>query len=302
MIKNLRKLTFNDNNIEPLKLNPLKVINLLSTWKGIIYKRELLEDGEFHDVEIGRNSVLAGGLQVMMEWYFDLPFKIEIESFEDSLYSTAPEDWRSKIQKTGTKRIMKAYNVVYDGVEGGQNVPYDRKKLGYTKDTLIPFRRIPLTTNNYDLYMQKYYHAVLYTHPDGTQYVDYYTKKTEISYNMLFDDNTELPDNPNDVFSNSRNSAERLLDDRDIRAISGFTLNIESNELIEYFRTEKAGEAEYSAFNGTILMAGYPAKITLNGKQYDTLTSTYVFSRCNHNSVSHGVDGSNQLIYEQLHI
>ena len=168
MIKNLRKLRFADSNSEPLKLNPLKVIDIMSTWKGIVYKRELLEDGQFHEVEIGRNSVLAGGLQVMMEWYFDLPFQIEIESFEDSLYATAPEDWRSKIQKTGTKRIMKAYNVVYDGVEGGQNVPYDRKKIGYTRDTLIPFRRIPLTVNSYDVYMQKYYHLVLYTLLYGT--------------------------------------------------------------------------------------------------------------------------------------
>ena len=302
MIKNLRKLRFADSNSEPLKLNPLKVIDIMNTWKGIVYKRELLEDGQFHEVEIGRNSVLAGGLQVMMEWYFDLPFQIEIESFEDSLYATAPEDWRSKIQKTGTKRIMKAYNVVYDGVEGGQNVPYDRKKIGYTRDTLIPFRRIPLTVNSYDVYMQKYYHAVLYTHPDGTQYIDYYSKKMEVGYEMLFDDNTPLPDNPNDVFSNSKNKADKLLDDRDIRAVSGFTINIESSELIEYFRTEKAGESEFSSFNGTLLMAGYPAKITLNDRQYDTLTSTYVFSRCNHNNVAHGVDGSNQLIYKQLHI
>lgn len=297
MITNIKKVSLRDNT-EDIKFTNAPIREVFSTWKGRIISEVHNEDGTFVEIEFGHNSVLLGGLQAMMEWYFHLGPKVQIEYFEDSLYKNAPEDYRSKIkQKAGEKsRIITAYNVCYDGAEGGQAVPYLRYKLGYSRDTLIPFRRIPKTTNNFALYMQTYMHPVEYTHPDGTQYIDYYTKKCAIDYKVLFDDNTAIPDNPSEELSGEKT------ENKDIRALSGFMLNITPDELIEYYRTEKAGEAEFSSFNATILMAGYPAEIELNGQKYNTLTKTWVFSRCNHRDIGHGADGSNSLQYEQLHI
>lgn len=297
MIKNLKRLSIRKNT-EDITFTNAPILDILPDWKGRVVNKKQNEDGTFVEIEFGQNSILLGGLQAKMEWYFGLGPKVAIEYFEDSLYKNAPTDYRPKIkQKSDTKhRIIKAYNVCYDGTEGGQSIPYLRYKLGYERDTLIPFRRIPKSVNNFDLYMKKYLHPVEYTHPDGTQYIDYYSKICDVDYKLLFDDNTEIPDNPASTLAGDKQ------ENKDIRAISGFMIHIEPDELIEFYRTEKAGEAEFSSFNATILMAGYPADIELNGKHYDTLTKTWVFSRCNHRDIGHGADGNNNLSYDQLHI
>lgn len=259
---------------------------------GIVSKLSLLGEDEFKEVDLGYNKVLIGGLQCLAEWLYQAPFQVEISTFEDDMYGAAKEDLRPNLTQTGTSRVINSFNVCYDGAIGADDDPYSRYKIGYTRDTLIPFRRIRESVNSYDLMMQTYAHPVKYEHPDGTIYIDYYSKKVNVSYVATMDDGTSVPNNPNENYDS----------DKDCRIIASFGLQITEDEFVEYFRTEKAGGAESSAFNATLVMAGYPATLSIGGKNYVSQTGSYVFARCNHKMIAHGVDGYSNLQYKIMHI
>lgn len=290
---------FNDINKESTlnnKLNYNIAEDTLKLWDGMVTAHknnfEKLPEGKPVEVILGTNKVLIGGLMCLAEWLYGKPFKLDISSFEDDLYGASPVDYRPNLKKTGTQRVIKAYNVVYDGSIGADVDPYPRYKIGYTKDTLIPFRRIRESVNNFESMLSTYAHPVVYEHPDGTRYIDYYTKYATIDYDVTMDDGTPVPDNPNDNYES----------DKDCRLIASFGLMITEEEFVEYFRTEKAGGAESAAFNGTLVMAGYEAELTISGQKYNSMIDSYVFARCNHKQISHGVDGYSNLQYKIMHI
>lgn len=258
---------------------------------GLVDKLSLLGN-EFQEIDLGSNKVLVGGLQCLAEWLYGIKPKIEVATFEDDMYESSKEDLRPNFKQTSETRVINTFNVCYDGSVGADEDPYPRYKIGYTRDTLIPFRRIRESVNSYDLFMQTYAHPVKYEHPDGTIYIDYYSKKVKPDYQVTMDDGTPVPNNPN----------ENYTEDKDCRIIASFGLSITEDEFVEYFRTEKAGGAESSAFNATLVMAGYPATLTLGGKTYQSQIGSYVFARCNHKMIAHGVDGYSNLQYKIMHI
>lgn len=285
------------NKATPLarKLNYAYHTDTMKLWQGkvtgLVSKLSMLGN-DFQEVELGHNKVLVGGLECLAEWLYGIKFKVEVSTFEDDLYNGAKEDLRPHLKQTGDTRIINSFNVCYDGSIGADEDPYPRYKIGYTKDTLIPFRRIRESVNSYDLMMNTYAHPVKYEHPDGTIYIDYYSKKVRLDYNVTMDDGTPVPNNPNENYE----------EDKDCRLIANFGLTITEDEFVEYFRTEKAGGAESAAFNATLVMAGYPAELTIGSKKYQSQIGSYVFARCNHKMIAHGVDGYSNLQYKIMHI
>lgn len=280
----------------PVKLDYTYHQSVEKLWVGRVVEYKPIEDSridnKFEEILWGENKVIAGGLQCIMEWFYGIPFQTDMITFEDDLYSHAAEDFRGQLTQTGTSRVIKWINICYDSSIGADTDPYPRYKLGYTRDTLIPFRRIRKSVNNYELYMKTYALPVPYTHPDGTEYIDYYCKRITPTGSLQADDGSPVPDNPNDNYTS----------DKDIRAVVQVPLNITDEEMVEYFRTEKEGGAESAAFNRTLLMAAYEAKLNVSGKQYDSVIGCYVMAACPHRSIAHGVSGKSNLHYKIMHI
>lgn len=268
----------------------------LKTWVGELYQCTKQEDGTWQEVLIGRNSVLLSGLQNLAYLLYHIPPKVKIPYFEDMMWGVS--DINEKNLCTYDKDTMpfvQGYNLAKDGVSGGVDLrPYPRHKNGYDFDQLIPFRVIPVSENDFALYRNKYLHH-RYITIGGIQYVAYYTKKCAISYQALLDNSSPIPDNPND----------NLVTDRDSRVVAEFTLNIEDEELVEWFRLTQDGGAEGTNFSATILMIGKAGKWHPKDKPeelYDTVMECQVMSRAQHSPIPSNLDSSIVVKYKLMHI
>ena len=270
------------------------------TWVGIAYKKVMGADGKWHEVEIGRNKVLLSGLMILAKYLYGKDFKVKMETFEEKLNSgsdVVTEYMPTLTAKPNETRYCGCFNISYDGAQGSAVVSEQRHKSGVDLDYMIPFRRIPLTENDFSIYLQTYAHYRIRL-IERIYYVDYYSKRCDIDYTATLDDGTTIPDNPE----------TSLTTDKDSRIIAKFTLNLTKDELVEWFRHEKTGGAESSFYNSICLMNGTPAtmtiptKINADGATYNSFTDTYVFAKCNHTAVAHGADGVITVIYKLMHI
>ena len=271
--------------------------DVLKTWDGHLFKLEQTPEGKWVEIDLGANKVLLGGLQKLCGALYNLPPKVKVVTFEEDLVKGAVDDFLSDITTDPhAKDQIMGYNVCYDGSQGTDVIAYPRHKKGYNFDNLIPFRLIPEGDNDYEVYYRDYLHSrkILIEDSSGNEhpYIAYYTKKIDINYVITTDDNTNVPDNPD----------TELHTDKDVRALAQFLINITDKELVEWFSIYKKGKMESAGFNALCTMIGKPSKIRLNGKDFDTMNDTVVFSRLNHILVPHGVDGTIALRYKMLHI
>lgn len=288
--KVINKLTYyvNDTFVQP-------------TWIGKIYRCYEQLDGTFKEVEVGSNSVLLGGLENLAYLLYHIPFKVQISRFEDDLWGGYSEvDERPQITyEKDSFPYVQAYNLATDGAQATDILPYPRHKKGYDFTTLIPFRMIPESENDFSLYRNKYMHHATVS-VGGKKYIAYYSKKCNISYECLLDNSQPIPQNPD----------SNLVTDRDSRLIAEFSLNLEEDELVEYFRLVK-GSAESTSFSAIMLMIGKLGQWVPKDKpaeHYDTMMETYVMSRANCTVITKGVSsdgtGSDGIIvkYRIMHI
>lgn len=271
----------------------------MKLWRGETEFKTLQSDGTWQ-IATFKNQVLLGGLQIIAELLYELPFKVPIHTFEHDLYTTAEVDERPHItiDPSVTKRKVYGYNVAADGAEGADILPYSRYKNGYDFNNLIPWRVIPETENDYAVMRSKYlHHRIILI--NGVRFVAYYTKKPTITYRAKYEDDTDVGPYPN----------ETATVDQDCRLVAEFSVEADEDELVEFFRLTRAGGAKSTTFSAILVMAGYPASwedttgtATIPGQSYDSMMDSYVFARCNHPSVPHGVDGTNLVKYRIMHI
>lgn len=275
------------------------VNDMAKTWIGKIYKCEPQPDGTFREIEIGRNSVLLGGLEQLAYLLYHIPFQVAIGRFEDDLYVGADEDERPQITyDENAFPFIQGFNVAYDGIASGIDLrPIARHKKGYgpNLEGIIPFRVIPESENDFAVYRPKYMHHRKIT-IGGKKYIAYYTKKCQIKYEALLDNDQKIPQNPD----------TNLVTDRDSRLIAEFTLNLEEDELVEYFRLTMKGGAEATNFSAILTMMGQPAKWSPKDhpdQSYDTMMNTVVFSRANTSPINKNSSFSSIITkYRMMHI
>ena len=272
----------------------LNLNDSLKTWKGelVVNKLDKLT-GEWTEVTFG-NSVLLGGLQVLSELLYKKPSPVRMNTFEHDLYEGAVVDESQYVTADeDSTPFVQGFNLVTDGAQGDGLIPYARYKCGYDFDHLIPFRMIPIEENDYANYRNTYLHSRV-VELDGQQYVQYFTKKCNITLRAKLDDGTDIPHYPNSGFSS----------DKDVRIISEFPINLTDDELVEWFRLTKQGGAKATGYSGVLTMIGKAGKWQNSGKgaQYDTMVDSYVMSRCNHAPIPHGVDGTIVCLYRMMHI
>lgn len=272
------------------------ISDIQKTWIGKIYQ-ELPDEqgGGFREVEIGHNTVLLGGLQELAYLLYHIPFQVQIPYFEDNLYATADVDERPQCTfDPQSMPFVQGYNLSNDGVIGADVIPYPRHFNGYDFSKLIPFRVIPLSENDFKVYRNKYYHHRQVT-IGGRPYIAYYTKKCNITYQALLDNNQKIPDDPQ----------ENLITDRDSRLIAEFPLLIEKEELVEWFRLTQPGGPESTAFSAVMLMIGKAGKWHPKESPeelYDTVMQCRVMSRASCMTVPHGVLNNIRTKYKLMHI
>lgn len=263
-------------------------------WNGeLVVNKQDPETGEWKEV-VFRNQCLLGGLQRLAERLYGKPAPVKIHTFEHDLAIGAvkDEDQHVVAEENAPYRVM-GFNLITDGGQGDAILPYPRYKCGYDFDHLIPFRMIPVEENDYSNYRNTYLHSRV-VELDGRQYVQYFTKKCDITLTAKLDDGTSIPNYPNEEFSS----------DKDARVIAEFPINISDDELVEWFRLTKQGGAKATMYNGVITMDGKPAKWQENGTgpKYDAMKDTLVMSRCPCAPIPHGVDGTIIARFRTLHI
>lgn len=250
-------------------------------WDGRVDMKQLI-DGKWHQYSF-KNLVLIGGLQYLAKLIFRIEPKVAVKTFEEDLYAGSVGNEKNEItaDPNDTAPYVQGFNLCVDGAQGDGIKPYPRHKIGYTFDTLIPFRMIPESENDYATYRNMYLHHRV-VELDGIRYVQYFTKKANITYRAKLDDDTDLPQHPND----------NLTTNKDSRLVASFVINISDDELQEWFRLTKQGGAESTCYSAVLTMMG--SKATWNapdGGTFPTMDKSVVFSRCNHVSVPHGVSG-----------
>lgn len=272
------------------------VLNLpqdtLKLWDGKVDIDRLI-DGKWHHCEF-HNLVLIGGLEYLAKLLYRIDPVVAVRTFEEDLYAGSVGNEKNEItvDEQDTAPYIQGFNLCIDGAQGDGIKPYPRHKIGYTFDTLIPFRMIPESENDYATYRNMYLHHRV-VELDGIRYVQYFTKKANITYRAKLDDDTDIPQHPND----------NLTTNKDSRLVASFVINISDDELQEWFRLTKTGGAVSTCYSAVLTMMG--SKATWNapdGGRFPTMSKSVVFSRANHVSVPHGAQGKVLARYNIAHI
>lgn len=232
----------------------------------------------------GDNSVLVGGTQrtVMNLWDFAVP-ATRIATFEEMMQV---EGTMEPIDAGKGDYRIKGFNVANDGCICATTVlPVYRHLLGYDFDTLIPFRMLPLSSDDPETFFQFYYHRRVIEF-EGEQYVQYFTKKFTPTFKNVTTEGTELPDNPESNYKGTL----------DVRTLVEFPITITKLELNEWYEIVM-GDGKATQYSAVIPMIGLKTKQTVGGQQYDALNDTQAYSRANHLPAICGYLGSSDLAY-----
>lgn len=276
--------------LRPIVMNlPMDVQKL---WDGEVQINKMVE-GKWCR-ETYKNLVLIGGLQYLAKLLYRIEPEVAVKTFEEDLYSGSVGNEKNEItpDESDTAPYIQGFNLCIDGAQGDGIKPYPRHKIGYNFDTMIPFRMIPESENDFATYRNMYLHHRI-VELDGLRYVQYFTKKANITYRAKLDDDTDLPQHPND----------NLTTNKDSRLVASFMINISDDELQEWFRLTKEGGSQSTCYSAVCTMCG--SKATWNapdGGTFPTMDKTVVFSRANHVSVPHGTAGTILVKYSMLHI
>lgn len=291
-MRRIKIQTFNTGKAKP-KLN-YTISEEMTPHKARIYGIETLPSGEFKEVELGTNKVLIGGFREFSQLVYNKRPAFTKPTFEEELYKGADADLLPSITPKEGGRVepfVQAFNVAYDGAQGDGVIDPVRHKDGWDFEYLIPFRVIPIEMNDFSRYKETYLHHRIVT-INAKQYVEYYSKRINITVTAQFKDGTLVPDNPN-VNANT---------DLDCRLVAEFPVQINEEELIEHWRLRKEEGAEGAHYNSTMMMIGQEAEITLGGHKFPTMLNSHVYAKSNHVSVAHGVDAFLAVKYQLLHV
>lgn len=273
-----------------LKTKFFSIEDKFQVYNGSVSMITKTDDG-WKEVDLGPNKVLLGGLQRLCERLFRKPFAVKIKTFEEDMYADSDINELENIRIVDNVPYIQGYNVGIGGAYETDVVPYEKHMRGYEFDELIPFRVIPEADNNFSEMMIKYAHFRKKTYRDSSgaphSYIEYFTKRVDVNYTVTTDENNKVPDYPHN----------NLITDKDIRVLGEFTIQLEPEELREWFALNKKG-MESTRYNSIMVMDGKKAEITKNGEKLTTMKDTIVFSRKNHVTVLHGVDGSIILKYK----
>lgn len=279
---------------KPIEMTLAK--DVMKLWDGtvVINKRNVVT-GEWEELKFG-NHVLLGGLQYLAKLLYRIEPQVQVNTFEHDLYAGSAGDESSHITVDETDKLpyIPGYNLVCDAAQGDGVIPYPRHKIGYDFDHLIPFRMIPESENDFATYRNTYLHHRI-VELDGIRYVQYFTKKANIGYKAKLDDDSEIPNHPND----------NLTTNKDSRIVASFNITLDDDELVEWFRLTKQGGAQSTSYNGILTMIGRKATwtdVAGGDKTYPTMHDSVVFSRCNHMNIYKSVQGDILCKYMIAHI
>ena len=277
---------------DPIVMNlPMDTLKL---WDGAVSISTLGADGKWHEVEF-KNHVLIGGLEELAKLLYRIEPVVAVHTFEHDLYagSQGNEQDNVNIDETDKLPYIQGFNLATDGAQGDGIKPYPRHKIGYDFDHLIPFRMIPESENDFATYRNMYLHHRI-VELDGIRYVQYFTKKANITYRAKLDDDTDLPQHPND----------NLTTNKDSRLVAGFNINLNDDELQEWFRLTKDGGSVSTCYSAVLTMIGRKATWTdpATKATFPTMMNSHVFSRANHVSVPKGPQGTIIVRYAVCHI
>ncbi|MGL5315681.1 MAG: hypothetical protein ACRC92_20670 [Peptostreptococcaceae bacterium] len=273
--------------------------DISKVWDGVVeIEKTMMVDGKlFTEVDIAPNKVLVGGLIRTIKWIYGKQTNTNLDVFETDLYvgAEANDITNGKIvtKADDPNDKIRGFNLCIDGSLGGTTLPYPRHKKGYDFDNLIPFRMIHMSEKPalFSNLRNKYLHHREVVH-DGERYIQFFTKKINVTAAILLDDGTEVPTNPD----------KNLNTDQDSRGAVSFPVFTDKEELVEYFRLMKAGGAESTCFSSVLTMMGKGATLTEGGETYDAMIDTIVYSRANHASLPKGVNGVINVTYSIKHI
>lgn len=279
-------------------MNDPIVMNLpmdsLKLWDGSVVVSTKDADGKWHEVQFN-NHVLIGGLQDLAKLLYRIDPVVAVNTFEHDLYAGSQGDEESNVTVDETDKLpfIQGFNLAVDGAQGDGIKPYPRHKIGYDFDHLIPFRMIPESENDFATYRHMYLHHRI-VELDGIRYVQYFTKKANITYKAKLDDDSDIPQHPND----------NLTTNKDSRLIAGFNINLNDDELQEWFRLTKDDGAQSTCYSAVLTMIGRKAtwKDPVTSDTFPTMAETHVFSRANHVSVPKSIEGTVIVAYKIAHI
>lgn len=269
--------------------------DVLKLWDGeVVINKKNEITGQWEELKF-HNHVLLGGLQYLAKLLYRIEPQVAVSTFETDLYAGSSGDESSHItpDESDTLPFVQGYNLVCDAAQGDGVIPYPRHKIGYDFDHLIPFRMIPESENDFATYRNMYLHHRI-IELDGIRYVQYFTKKANITYKAKLDDDSEIPQNPND----------NLTTNKDSRLVASFNITLDDDELVEWFRLTKQGGAQSTSYNGVLTMIGSKATWDdpASDATYPTMTNSVVFSRCNHMNIYKSVQGDILCKYMIAHI
>lgn len=267
----------------------------LKLWDGaVVIKKKHEVTGEWEELTF-HNHVLLSGLQELAKLLYRIEPQVTINTFEHDLYAGSQGDESSHIEvdRGETLPYIQGYNLACDAAQGDGVIPYPRHKIGYDFDHLIPFRMIPESENDFSAYRNTYLHHRI-VELNGIRYVQYFTKKANITYKAKLDDDSEIPNHPNDNLNTNKDS----------RLVAQFNIALDDDELVEWFRLTKQGGAQSTSYNAVLTMIGKKAtwRDASSGQTYPTMQDSHVFSRCNHMNIYKSVQGDIICKYMIAHI
>lgn len=277
---------------KPITMNLAQEV--LKLWDGAVVVKQKDELNRWQELKFP-NHVLLSGLQYLCKLLYRIEPQVEINTFEHDLYagSVGGESEHVTMDESDKLPYIQGYNLVCDAAQGDGVIPYPRHKIGYDFDHLIPFRMIPESENDFATYRNMYLHHRI-VELDGIRYVQYFTKKASITYKAKLDDDSEIPNHPND----------NLTTNKDSRIVASFNISLNDDELVEWFRLTKQGGAQSTSYNGVLTMIGRKATWSdpNSDAEYDSMNDSVVFSRCNHMNIYKSVQGDILCKYMIAHI
>lgn len=267
-------------------------VTIPKTWNGVdIFQGISLEERARYienkeSITIPNATTLGWSQDQFDRWRLEKP--TAITTFESLLYAGISKP--TTVVGEQKHRDIVGYNLCTNGAVGMTRLPVTRKDLGYDLDAMIPFRMIPLTSDDPAALLQLYMHRREITF-NGVKYAQYFTKRCSPTGRNVTVRGEVLPNNPEFNY----------LGQDDVRSVVEFPITFASGELVEYFRIVQ-GDAGATGFSSISIMAGRPAKVTHAGKQYDLCTDTIAYSRANFINIPMGVGKPRSLRYQIMYI
>lgn len=249
-------------------------------------------------IESGHNTTVLGGRIAQLEELFGLT-KNEKQHLLINETLGVPHSESSNVLKSATLKRQTEYFMVGDGAVSQENPGkfYSPKNYETRLYNPIPFRMVPaasetsLDTSNLRLRKE--------LNINGTSYVAYYAKKFDPGVLILEYNGAEYIPQSSDTVRVDENDTLHRLSGGSVLAYIQFYLDVEENEMKEYFRiTNGSLDAASMSEVGLVLAADLPNSLDGNRSE---LAAAELTAKITSNSVSLSTEGSSRQIQYRIY-